>query len=52
MPWPERVKRSIEKFENDREDTRREQQVIGKIYLYTFTKVSLKDYKLVPGSAI
>ena len=31
LPWPERVKRSIENFENEREETRREQQVIGEI---------------------
>ena len=30
LPWPERVAKSIEKFEQDREETRREQQVIGR----------------------
>jgi hypothetical protein len=36
LPWPERVKRSIENFENEREETRREQQVIGKIHTFGF----------------
>jgi len=31
LPWPERVKRSIHNFENEREETRREQQVIGQV---------------------
>ena len=31
LPWPERVKRSIEKFEDQKEESRREQQVIGKL---------------------
>ena len=30
LPWPERVAKSIEKFEQEREETRREQQVIGR----------------------
>jgi hypothetical protein len=30
LPWQERVKRSIETFENERDEVRLQQQVIGK----------------------
>ena len=33
LPWPERVKRSIQKLEDQREESRREQQIIGQMVL-------------------
>jgi hypothetical protein len=32
LPWQERVKRSIESFENDRDESRLQQLVIGKLF--------------------
>lgn len=31
LPWPERVKRSVEKLEEQREESRREHQIIGQV---------------------